>query len=72
MDWGMKSRLAKLVKPDSGRSVWLAMDHGYFLGPVQRLENRAKLSGRFCPMPTRLCLPGGYYAIVLTRRLLQR
>ncbi|MBN3038173.1 MAG: 3-hydroxy-5-phosphonooxypentane-2,4-dione thiolase [Candidatus Omnitrophica bacterium] len=38
MDWGMKNRLSKLVRPQTGRSIWLAMDHGYFLGPVQRLE----------------------------------
>lgn len=38
MDWGMKSRMAKLIKPKTGRAVWLAMDHGYFLGAVSKLE----------------------------------
>lgn len=38
MDWGMKNRLAKIIKPDTGRGVMLAVDHGYFLGPTERLE----------------------------------
>ena len=38
MDWGMKNRMAKLIRPETGRAVWLAMDHGYFLGPVKKLE----------------------------------
>jgi len=39
MDWGMKNRLSKIIKPDDGRCVMLAVDHGYFLGPTERLEN---------------------------------
>jgi putative autoinducer-2 (AI-2) aldolase len=39
MDWGMKNRLSKIIKPDNGRCVMLAVDHGYFLGPTERLEN---------------------------------
>lgn len=38
MDWGMKNRIARLINHKSGRAVWLAMDHGYFLGAVSRLE----------------------------------
>ena len=38
MDWGMENRMARLIKPRTKRTVWLAMDHGYFLGSVQRLE----------------------------------
>lgn len=38
MDWGMENRMAKLIRPETGRAVWLAMDHGYFLGPVSKLE----------------------------------
>jgi len=41
MDWGMKNRLARIIKPD-GRTVMLAADHGYFLGPTSRLENPRK------------------------------
>ena len=39
MNWGMKNRLARIIKPNTGRSVMLAADHGYFLGPTRKLEN---------------------------------
>ena len=42
MDWGMKNRISRLIKPKDGRAVWLAVDHGYFLGPVSKLEEPAK------------------------------
>ncbi len=38
MDWGMKNRLSKIIKPHDGRCVMLAVDHGYFLGPTEKLE----------------------------------
>jgi len=38
MDWGLKNRLAKIIKPADGKAVMLAVDHGYFLGPTERLE----------------------------------
>lgn len=38
MDWGMKNRMARIIKPETGRAVWLAVDHGYFLGPTRKLE----------------------------------
>jgi putative autoinducer-2 (AI-2) aldolase len=37
-DWGMKSRLARTFNPDTGRTVMLAVDHGYFQGPTTGLE----------------------------------
>ncbi|MFQ5573011.1 MAG: 3-hydroxy-5-phosphonooxypentane-2,4-dione thiolase [Nitrosopumilaceae archaeon] len=39
MDWGLKNRLARIIKPADNRAVMLAVDHGYFLGPTERLEN---------------------------------
>src|SRR5919112_3034925 len=39
MDWGLKNRFSKIIKPEDGRCVMLAVDHGYFLGPTERLEN---------------------------------
>jgi putative autoinducer-2 (AI-2) aldolase len=38
LDWGMKNRLAKIFDPASGRTVMLAIDHGYFQGPTTGLE----------------------------------
>jgi putative autoinducer-2 (AI-2) aldolase len=38
MDWGMTNRISKIMKPENGRCVMLAVDHGYFLGPTEKLE----------------------------------
>ena len=37
-DWGLRNRLARMIKPSTGHSVMLACDHGYFMGPTSRLE----------------------------------
>ena len=42
MDWGLKNRLAKIIKPQDNRALMLAVDHGYFLGPTEKLENPKK------------------------------
>jgi len=38
LDWGMKNRLARIFCPASGKTVMLAVDHGYFQGPTTGLE----------------------------------
>lgn len=38
LDWGMQNRLARIFDPASGRTVMLAIDHGYFQGPTSGLE----------------------------------
>ncbi|MFL6470887.1 MAG: 3-hydroxy-5-phosphonooxypentane-2,4-dione thiolase [Nitrososphaeraceae archaeon] len=38
MNWGMKNRMSKIIHPEDNRCVMLAVDHGYFLGPTERLE----------------------------------
>jgi len=38
MDWGLKNRLARIIRPNDNRAVMLAVDHGYFLGPTESLE----------------------------------
>lgn len=38
LDWGMKNRLSRIFNPASGRTVMLAIDHGYFQGPTTGLE----------------------------------
>lgn len=57
MDWGLKNRLSRVFKPD-GRTVMLAVDHGYFLGPTTGLEDAARTIKPLLPyadalMPTR-------------------
>ena len=37
-DWGLKTRLARMFNPQSGRTVMLAFDHGYIMGPTAGLE----------------------------------
>jgi len=38
LDWGMKNRLARIFSPEDGRTIMLAIDHGYFQGPTTGLE----------------------------------
>jgi putative autoinducer-2 (AI-2) aldolase len=38
LDWGMKNRLSNIFDPRTNRTVMLAVDHGYFLGPTTGLE----------------------------------
>jgi len=38
LDWGIKNRLSRIIKPRTGRAVMLAVDHGYFQGPTTGLE----------------------------------
>src|SRR5216684_2247553 len=42
MDWGMKNRLSRIIKPSTGHAVMLAVDHGYFMGPTHKLEEPRK------------------------------
>lgn len=37
-DWGMKNRLSSIFNPESGNTLMLAFDHGYFQGPTTGLE----------------------------------
>lgn len=38
MDWGLKNRISQIIKPHDNRALMLAVDHGYFLGPTEKLE----------------------------------
>jgi putative autoinducer-2 (AI-2) aldolase len=38
LDWGLKNRLARIFNPETGKTVMLAIDHGYFQGPTTGLE----------------------------------
>ncbi|MBA4718742.1 MAG: 3-hydroxy-5-phosphonooxypentane-2,4-dione thiolase [Nitrosopumilus sp.] len=43
MDWGLKNRISQIIKPHNNRALMLAVDHGYFLGPTEKLENPKKV-----------------------------
>jgi 3-hydroxy-5-phosphonooxypentane-2,4-dione thiolase len=51
MDWGLKNRISSIIKPEDNRALMLAVDHGYFLGPTEKLENPTKVIApllRYC------------------------
>jgi putative autoinducer-2 (AI-2) aldolase len=54
----MKNRISRIIKPKTGRTVMLAVDHGYFMGPTTGLEQLDKTVLPLLPhadvlMPTR-------------------
>ena len=59
MDWGMKNRLARIIKPEDGRAVMLAVDHGYFLGPTSGLEEPRKTIEPLLPYADSIMLTRG-------------
>ncbi len=62
MSWGLENRLSRIIRPQAGRPVMLAVDHGYFLGPTSGLE-----------CPTASVVPLAPYAdtLMLTRGMLR-
>jgi len=59
MDWGMKNRLSKIIRPETGRTVMLAVDHGYFLGPTTGLQEPGKTIEPLLPYADTLMLTRG-------------
>lgn len=59
MDWGMKNRMARIIKPETGHTVMLAVDHGYFLGPTRGLEVPGKTIEPLLPYADSLMLTRG-------------
>lgn len=59
MDWGMANRLNRILDPKSGRTVMLAVDHGYFLGPTSGLEEPWKTVEPLLPYADSLMLTRG-------------
>jgi 3-hydroxy-5-phosphonooxypentane-2,4-dione thiolase len=59
MDWGMQNRISHIIRPDTGRSLMLAVDHGYFLGPTSGLEDIGKTVEPLLPYADTLMLNRG-------------
>lgn len=59
MDWGMKNRMGRIFKPATGRTVMLAIDHGYFLGPTSGLEQPDRTVETLLPHADSLMLTRG-------------
>jgi|SRR5665648_429109 len=59
MEWGMKNRLSRIIKPESGHCVMLAVDHGYFQGPTTGLRNLSKTVNPLLPYADALMITRG-------------
>lgn len=59
MSWGFNNRMNKIIKPETGRCLMLAVDHGYFLGPTSGLENPGATVEPLLPYADALMLTRG-------------
>jgi len=59
MDWGLANRMSRILKPATGRTVMLAVDHGYFLGATSGLEEPRKTIEPLLPYADSLMLTRG-------------
>ncbi len=59
MDWGLANRMARIINPQTGKTVMLALDHGYFLGPTHRLEEPRKTIEPLLPYADTIMLTRG-------------
>ncbi len=55
----MKNRLSRIIKPKDGRTVMLAVDHGYFMGPTTGLEKLDEMVNPLLPYADTLMLTRG-------------
>jgi putative autoinducer-2 (AI-2) aldolase len=58
MDWGMKNRMSRIFKKD-GKTVMLAVDHGYFQGPTTGLTRPDETIAPLAPLADTLMLTRG-------------
>ncbi|MDQ3883587.1 MAG: 3-hydroxy-5-phosphonooxypentane-2,4-dione thiolase [Thermoproteota archaeon] len=59
MDWGIQNRISKVIHPEDGHCLMLAVDHGYFLGPTERLEVPRRAINPLLPYADSLMLTRG-------------
>ncbi|MBD1379443.1 3-hydroxy-5-phosphonooxypentane-2,4-dione thiolase [Metabacillus arenae] len=60
MSWGFQNRIKKILP--NGRAVMLAIDHGYFLGPISGLEKPGETVKNLLPYTDSLYLTRGTLA----------
>jgi 3-hydroxy-5-phosphonooxypentane-2,4-dione thiolase len=58
-DWGLANRIARILRPDTGHTVMLAVDHGYFYGPMPGLEKPSEQVVPLVPWADSLMLTRG-------------
>ncbi len=71
LDWGMKNRLSRIFNPRTGKTVMLAIDHGYFQGPTTGLERVDLHILPLAPMADSLMLTRGILRSVIPPSLPQ-
>jgi len=59
MDWGLQNRLSRIIRPTTGHTVMLAVDHGYFLGPTRKIEVPRKTIEPLMPYADALMITRG-------------
>ena len=59
MGWGKKNRISRIIRPETGKSVMLAVDHGYFMGPTTGLKDLGKAVKHLLPYADTLMLSRG-------------
>ena len=59
MDWGLENRLSRIINPKSGRTVMLAVDHGYFMGATRGLHQPYETVKDLLPYADTLMLTRG-------------
>ena len=59
MNWGMKNRISRIIKPKTGRCVMLAVDHGYFQGPTTGLSRLGETIEPLLPYADALMITRG-------------
>jgi putative autoinducer-2 (AI-2) aldolase len=59
MNWGMKNRISRIIKPKTGRCVMLAVDHGYFQGPTTGLSKLGETVEPLLPYADALMITRG-------------
>jgi putative autoinducer-2 (AI-2) aldolase len=58
MSWGKENKMNRIFAED-GKTVMLAIDHGYFMGPVTGMENPAEATKNLIPHVDSLMLSPG-------------
>ena len=59
MEWGLRNRLSRIINPKTGRTVMLAVDHGYFQGPTSGLQKPGETIKPLMPYADSLMLTRG-------------
>ncbi len=59
VDWGLENRISRIIKPKTGHTVMLAVDHGYFQGPTTGLRDPRRTIQPLIPYADALMLTRG-------------